>query len=91
MKASGESLYFLARDSNACGDIIIHMFYLNALFGSYLQEHAYSADSTLNSLLRLICSINIDSALVIHPLHAKQSLRVTVAFSYILSCFIILG
>jgi hypothetical protein len=35
--------------------------------------------------------MRIDYALVIHPLHAKQSFNVTVAFYYFASFFIIFG
>lgn len=39
----------------------------------------------------LICSIRTDSALVMHPLHAKQSFSVTVAVYFAMSGFMIFG
>lgn len=54
--------------------------YKDALFIIYLN------------FFRLICSTKIDSALVIHPLQAKQSFKETVAFFYYYWVgFIILG
>jgi len=44
-----------------------------------------------SNLLMLICYISIDYALVMQPLHARQSFRVTVAFYYLASFLSILG
>lgn len=81
MKQSGESLYFLASERSAWGDIIKKIVSLKVYVDSSLHEHVYCFDKILSSLLRLICYTKIDSALVIHPLHAKQSFKETVAFS----------